>query len=290
MSHPDWEKIPPFDIPSFNKAEETLHQATQFLAMVGKNYLPHREDDSHVNVGWSAEQQAMLTWPLPESLLQVALHVPSFHLQLHNAAHDVLQQFDLHGSTKSDAFDWLQQALSGQGIPPEKLQYISHYDVPEHPVDKGAAFTRPAAPLLNTWMTIRSNANVVLHQMAGLFEEPSDVRIWPHHFDTGIYQSLPGSLQRKGIGMGLALTDAMFNEPYFYTYAWSLDHSIDYASLSIPEYGGWHIAPDGWNGGFLRASVLFREPDPILQQKMTISFLRETSNSLLQGMDADFRV
>ena len=66
----------------------------------------------------------------------------------------------------------------------------------------------------------------------------SEVRIWPHHFDTGIYLEVNSKL---GIGFGWAMADKMIDQPYFYFTPYGLNgHKLLTENLEDPEHGFWH--------------------------------------------------
>ena len=54
-----------------------------------------------------------------------------------------------------------------------------------------------------------------------------EARIWPHHFDTGIY-AMPN--EDIGLGFGLAMNDGLVGEPYFYLAAYKSEGAIDFIS------------------------------------------------------------
>ena len=92
-----------------------------------------------------------------------------------------------------------------------------HYQVPNYNYnDDCLKTTHPFN--LGEWMTYRSLANNACYEVLGSMRRMGKVRIWPHHFDTGIYLKLKNNVQ---LGFGLAMQDDHCPNPYFYARAYN---------------------------------------------------------------------
>ncbi len=246
-----WQKLEAIDPRRFEPAEQQLHWAAQFIAMAGNSYLPSQPDDSHTNMGWEAGTQRICSQLLREEgvQVQVGIDVPGFRLLVLEENGQELAAAGLHGRTREELRQWLEVQLAHLGMPPRPLAYLAHYELPDHPLAHGAAFEAPDASLLNAWMAQRSNAQALLREAVAEYPPASTVRIWPHHFDTGLYIPLERSesgREAKAIGAGWAITDAVANQPYLYVYAWQEGATIDYGLLPMMKYGRWSKGP--WKG------------------------------------------
>ncbi len=115
---------------------------------------------------------------------------------------------------------------------------------------------------------MRKNANQACYDLLGYLQCESEVRIWPHHFDTGIYTPINDQL---GIGFGLAMRDEMVGAPYLYFSAYGLnDHTLDYAEFEPLTNGHW-INQD-WKGAVL--------PFDYFQEEQIQLFLKEVTNRI----------
>lgn len=102
------------------------------------------------------------------------------------------------------------------------------------------------------WSYYRSIANHILKDLGETVQRNVEVRIWPHHFDTGIYFHWKNEF---GIGCGLAMEDDMAQAPYFYLSAYTGHDQVDYSKASALSYGKW-INEGSWKGGILPLNEL----------------------------------
>jgi hypothetical protein len=99
------------------------------------------------------------------------------------------------------------------------------------------------------------------------FQVDNEIRIWPHHFDTGIYLKATDNLS---FGFGLAMEDNMVGEPYFYFSAYGLnDSNVDYPVDLKLDLGHWIIREE-WKGACLKLSEVSDAPNLKIQ-----SFLKQ---------------
>ncbi len=106
-----------------------------------------------------------------------------------------------------------------------------------------------------------------------LLDVDGEIRIWPHHFDTGIYV-----LSRPGmhIGFGLAMADALSGSPYFYMAGYPTQDGLDYSKIPSLNTGRWEIG-EHWNGAILPIPSI--QKDSVEEMHITIKqFVTETMN------------
>lgn len=106
-----------------------------------------------------------------------------------------------------------------------------------------------------------------LNEVVGL---ESDIRIWPHHFDTGTYYSLK---DQRAIGAGWAIEDSLCDNPYLYIYGWSGDTSLNYEQVPGLGVGRWLIT-EGWQGAIVESEELSGRDN---QTEALQSFMEEVS-------------
>ena len=245
--------------------------------MLGENYIVQSPDDGNANLAWIANKKKIISrWVLDVDVpFLMALDIPSFRLEFLNDQLGLLDHCDLDGKMKSDVFEWMKGVLRKFGLNHEMLKPIEHYEVPEHAVDCGNPFRKPAVSLLQTWSDIRTNANLTLEWLNEYTGVDAEIRIWPHHFDTGVYYPF-GS--EKAIGAGLAIADSLSETPYFYIYGRSADNSIDLSAVPELKSGLW-LKKD-WQGALLSIEKLASLPD---QEKTVLQFLH-TSSDFYKGV------
>jgi hypothetical protein len=95
---------------------------------------------------------------------------------------------------------------------------------------------------LENWIRIRAQANQACFQFLGHVQKQAEVRIWPHHFDTGVYLEFNAQV---GIGFGLAIADSMIDKPYYYLVGYPLgSKSWNWQEVIALKTGTW-IVTDG---------------------------------------------
>lgn len=242
---------------TYTKTEAQLHVASQMIALTGINCMEKEADDSHTTLKWKPEFGRLegRTFVLNSNTYAVFVNPLTFEL-------GIMKDGEVHGTVTLDGKsyaattapwkEWLK-AAGFDGEPTTEL----HYELPNDENYRFKAFEKPSNQALKRWMDIRTLANNGLEQLTETIGAPSEVNIWPHHFDTGTYYELhrtDGETDRS-IGAGLAIADGMVPEPYFYIYAWYKDNQIDYADKPALNAGKW-IITDGWKGAALPISAL----------------------------------
>ncbi len=244
--------IPAFDQSLLNTTEAYIHRASQFLAMMGKNYLPDEPDDSNANLSFDPKLASIVGRVINgASDFSLNLNIPNWQLEIVIEG-NVKSVCKLAGKLKNEIFDWLRNEITGLGLDPENIKYIDHYEVPEHEVNLGQPFQELNLDVVNLWLTIRSNANLLMSDLNEIVGISSDIRIWPHHFDTGTYYELG---EKKAIGAGWAIEDSLCDNPYLYIYGWDGNSELDYSSLPDLEIGKW-IVTDDWQGAVIESVQL----------------------------------
>ena len=103
---------------------------------------------------------------------------------------------------------------------------------------------------MGDWKHYRHLANEACAMVMGHLQAPGEIRIWPHHFDTGIYIT-PN--EKIGIGFGLAMEDPMAGSPYFYVSGYATSGEISYATVNELDIGRWEI-DSAWKGAIVPLS------------------------------------
>ncbi len=250
-----FEPLHQFNKNVYNVAEAYIHRASQFLAMVGKNYLPEQDDDSHANLEWDPDSSKILGRVI-NGKFRFALDIPSYRLEV-LVGDAAVASIGIEDATKEDLFIWVRAQLIKEDLDGSKLKFLDHYEVPEHEVDRGEPFAGIDSDYLMLWATMRSNANILLTDLNDIAGIPSEIRIWPHHFDSGIYYTLADS---KAIGAGWAIADSLCDNPYLYIYGWSEKANVDYSGKPELEIGKWIVTND-WKGAVIESTEFSDNPD-----------------------------
>lgn len=234
-----------------NEADRTLHSLAQLLALTGTNCLPTQPDDSQANLTFNADTQRLegRWFEINGQLRQLVIDLPDFSLYVVDGAGVPVASFTTEGQTPMQAMDGWQAMMRGWQINATKpLSY-------ELPIPSETPYTRPAGlPDWADWRTKANHALVALNTKSG---QTSDVRIWPHHFDTGVYYSFPdeAGAERAAIWAGLAIADTVCPEPYFYLSGYDTKNAIDFNAAPSLTTGQFLALPD-WKGACLPVSAV----------------------------------
>jgi len=114
-----------------------------------------------------------------------------------------------------------------------------------------------------------------LDLIASHHKNTTEIRIWPHHFDTGMLIDLSAQKDMSiGLGLGYAIAVSLSEVPYYYCYGWG--KTIDYSQLSALKNGVW--INTNWKGALFPATDsrdlktvvnFYQEASAILANKLT---------------------
>jgi hypothetical protein len=263
---------------AYIKADQQIHWLCQVIAKVNRAYVPEKEDDSHTNLYFDAVGSRILgRWiDGPDGKM-------IFTLNLNNYCFEWLDG-KLTTRAKVSVFnkdlDMLNKEISeypfAKGIDIEKLFKPLHFEIPNYKFNR-LTENELSAEAVRQWKYYRGIANMACLSLLGYLQLESEIRIWPHHFDTGIYTKISES---PGIGFGLAMADSMINIPYFYITGYAGNKQVQYDHLNDLQSGRWVIT-NNWNGAVLPLSELsgklFREAE-----KEIFGFIRQAGDWFLK--------
>ncbi|MCF8222691.1 MAG: hypothetical protein K9J25_06045 [Bacteroidales bacterium] len=240
-------------IKEYNNTDRVMHTVSQYLARIGKSFLDQKDDDSHTNLAFdSIGNRVTGRWIQSEQkryLPAVELSPLAFVWldEYLNRAYEIL----LAGRNKTSIEEDLKNSLLKIGLDPNELIEKMHYEIPVYPETED--IIRELTPAgAHVWSQYRKLANTASFELMNFLQGESEIRVWPHHFDTGIYVN---TFTGMGIGFGLAMEDQIGGEPYFYVSAYPDEGVIDYSKLPVMDHGKWIVA-DFWKGAVLTLSSL----------------------------------
>lgn len=260
------------------------HQVIQFLAIAGKYLTAEKADDSHTNIIFDTDRNWFIGKTLPNGHY-LAIDAIELDMMILDSNSKILNKFALEGKTKAKIFKWLKTIVFNTGINVDEMKNEMHYQLAEHPLDRGAFVTFDDVDGFEENVIFRNNAELVLKEVVELMGQKVDIRIWPHHFDTGAFIPIEygkGGEVLKSIGIGFAIPDDMVDVPYFYLSFWSKD-TIE--ELKNPEellVGKW-MTPQ-WNGAVLTLNDILKVQSAQVQHQMVKDFYR----SGLEALKAHF--
>lgn len=280
----------PITIPfntSISNAVLQQHHAAQLLALVGHYLIPQKPDDSNTNMEFIFDDYLLLGNTLPNGF-RLSLNLKNLRVSIVNKEGSAIKDISLDSKTKEEVFDELKQSLFELGIEVSNLKNDLHYEISAHQLDKGDVFNAKDKDSFIENIKYRHNAKLVLNKIGELFESDEEIRIWPHHFDTGVFYVISENEKREAtqtIGIGMSIPDGMVDEPYYYLSFWSESPLENIEKQSSLEVGDWKM-PD-WNGAVLKYSEIIKQDTAEEQHMLVKSFftkgisiiLNETKNN-----------
>ncbi|WP_420602577.1 hypothetical protein [Flagellimonas sp.] len=224
-----------------------VHLASQYLATAGKSFLEAKSDDSHTNVGFFSEDHTLRTWGLDESGTYLAFQYD--HFSLNWVSKDKKETFTLKGKSHGEIVEWISK-IAVESKLSKPYVYDLHYDLP-YSNEGSFKFGDPNSEELQKLTNLRTLAQNALEFFLQKENLESDIRIWPHHFDTGAFVVLNDG-SGKSIGLGLAIPDSMVNGHYFYISGYHGHDGIDTSTFKNLAQGEWKN--DGFKGAILKTS------------------------------------
>lgn len=233
---------------NYTQTDKRIHYLSQILAKAGRTFVEKEEDDSHTNIGFVPGKNWLEThWmDSPKEKIKLILRVTDFCMLWLDEKEEAFQTISTVLKTQEEVENQLMNGIKEAGLDPEGFSESLHFEIPDYTFI-GKAFQMINRHNLDEWMQWRTLANEVCEKVLGILDVEGSIRIWPHHFDTGIYVQATDEL---GIGFGLAMKDEMAGAPYFYMSGYPKEGKLVYEVLPDLGLGRWEIT-EGFKGAIL---------------------------------------
>jgi len=271
----------------YNKADMQLHVLCQVLGKANRTYLPEKKDESHTNLYFDPWGNRILgRWiPGKSGRLIFTLDLDSLKFEVLTASRDKVLSLPSLGKTMEQIETDLEALLPEIKLDPGGFRAPMKHELPLYPFSKKPLETIEKKGL-DQWKNFRRLANRSCHDFLAYAQAESEVRIWPEHFDTGIYFDYAG---RIGIGFGLAMEDSMVGEPYFYMAGYTKKDSLTYDKLPESPHWKWELG-EHWKGAVLPLSMIkkssYQQREAILSEYFMQNFDWYAKNT--QGLKQTF--
>jgi hypothetical protein len=244
-------------INDLNQLDKTMHSVAQLIALTAMQTLPALPDDSQTNMAWNSTWLRLEGRPftMNNQSVQLVLDTPSFALQFIDEQGQVLASFSLEGQTPTDTMNWWKAEMRARGFSDNTPL---NYKLDHPPIDLQTPYISLSG--LADWQRGRTLANRALNELNAWSGEISEVRVWPHHFDTGVYYSrlAKNGQERAAIWTGYAIADALNEAPYFYLSGYTRQQSLSFSVARPLSVGEWRQTAD-WQGALLSITDVTNE-------------------------------
>ena len=222
---------------------EQLHLASQYLAAAGISFLDKKDDDSHTNFGWDVENNRLTTHEFGKGD-QVGFNFSSLKLEwLKNG--QVESTIDLQKCTHLEILNWFKKQIEIR-IVGKTYHYNFHYELPYPSISDDHVFKIDSSESKN-YATELNRAQTSFESFLSENNLASPIRVWPHHFDLGLYTQLDNS-GSTFLGAGLAIPDTLVDGLYYYVSGYINDKSIVTKTFTGLDKGDWR---SDWEGATL---------------------------------------
>ncbi len=222
-----------------------VHLAVQYLAAAGISFLDKKDDDSHTNLGYSPEHGQIYTRSLNENGDQLVLDLNGFSLKW--GSDSTFEEIQLHGHTHKEILAWIGDITAKSGLS-KPFIYKFHYELP-YKIKDDYIFG-VSSEILEKERHLRS---ITHRELIGVLDSnglKSEIRIWPHHLDSGAFAQVPN--KDLAIGLGLAIPDQLVDDYYYYISGYMGHRSFIPQTNEPLTLGNWKT--EGFTGAILPAS------------------------------------
>lgn len=240
---------------------EKLHQASQYLAAASISFLDKKADDSHTNLGWNTALSRIESHPLDAKGNQLVFDLKSSQLAwLKNSVES--DKINLENNSHAEITSWIKDVSRINGIEKE-FKYSFHYDLPYASLSENHQFSFDKSQV-ETYINRQDIAQEAFESFLTVNDLKSDIRIWPHHFDLGIYFQIDDE-GKNFVGAGLAVPDTLVDDMYFYSSGHKNGDSIKTSEFKGLTKGDWR---KDWEGATLASENI--------NSDSALTFLNET--------------
>ncbi len=247
------------------KTIEELHIAAQYLAAVNISFIERELDDSHTNLGWDKYNRRLTTHMFGSKRNQLGLKFDTGHMEWMEDG-TIVAVHDLQHFTHAENLNWIEMQVKHSNVS-TPFKYEFHYELPYDPINENHVFkfnsdaTKDIIERLNTAQDVFEN----LLKKNGF---RSAVRIWPHHFDLGLYTQMD-AFKGLFLGAGLAIPDTLESDMYFYASGWRGGKSIPTGDLGMLTYGQWR---KDWDGATLNSTDISTQEAGLFYKEAVTKF------------------
>ena len=223
-----------------------LHIAAQYLSAAAISFLKKEEDDSHTNLIWDPATSSLLGHDLRGDELRMALNFKDLSIEFRRKGM-VLAKLPLSQTRHFENVKWLAEVFR-DFLFEDSYEFNLPYELPYEDFNMDYTFPYRNEHELKKQADLRNKAHTVLTELTVNHNEPSEVRTWPHHFDTA---ALLWISEMDSIGLGLAIPDCMSKEHYFYVSGWRGHGMMETSNFNRLKQGLW--LKNSWKGAVLKA-------------------------------------
>lgn len=263
------------NIKDYIVAEKSIHNYVRIMGEISDLFIDSTSDYSHTNLAWIPQSKVLQTRNihLPNGFeASIEYHPNHFHFHISTDCPNIKNPLIL---TKNNNLNYIINTfqnnlkligLEGKNLTDVKLAFpeLLHNSLrPMH----------PSKDAIHLFEKIRTESFQILENYLKKNDLESDIRIWPHNFDTGIFCKHANGIEQFA---GYAPADSLSDLPYFYNSFYKDNKAYIFETSEKLKTG--KIINEAWKG------AIYTLDDPNNVDKFiknASSFFEQTSNIFL---------
>ncbi|KXX69525.1 hypothetical protein [Flammeovirga sp. SJP92] len=244
-------------IQKYNEVDQKLHQLSQIIAKFNRSFVSQKADDSHTNLQYDVIGERIVgRWiTTREDAVIIGLDLHSLSFKVYTKKWKVIFEVPVLGKKQNEIENSFLPFCEEHNFDFDAFKAPLHFDITPYSF-LNQKYDSLSTEGISLWKKWRTTAFEMSAQFLEHLQLNSEIRVWPHHFDTGIYIEISDQL---GVGFGLAMKDDVCEAPYFYCSAYGLKGlNIDYDTLPPLQKGRWKNLSK-WKGAVLEIDVISKE-------------------------------
>ncbi|WP_044213519.1 hypothetical protein [Flammeovirga sp. OC4] len=244
-------------IQHYNDVDQKLHQLSQVIAKFNRSFVPQKEDDSHTNLQYDIIGNRILgRWiDTSKGKVIVSLNIITLHFSVYNQKWEVVFEASVIDKTQEEIENSFLPFCNDYHLSFDTFKTPLHFEIETYSFLKNK-YTALPTDGIEEWKKWRKTAFETCGLLLEHLQLKSEIRIWPHHFDTGIYVEVNSEMS---FGFGLAMKDNVCEMPYFYFSAYGIhQHKMNYDNFPPLQVGCWKNLSH-WKGAVLEIDQISKE-------------------------------
>lgn len=203
------------EIQEYIFADKSIHNYARIIGKIVSLYIEKEDDYSHTSLEWDSKNRILKSRPilLPNDFeATIEYHPNHFHYHISTNCPNlrdpliITKNNNLNYVTNTFKTNLKLLGLNDQKLISIKLAYpdILQNDMPP---------LQPTKNGIHLFEKIRQNVNLILNRYLINNDLKSEIKIWPHNFDTAIHCKYDNNIEQYA---GFAPADALSEFPYFY--------------------------------------------------------------------------
>lgn len=196
-------------------ADKSIHNYARIMGEIANLYIKKEDDYSHTNLEWDFKNKVLKSRSisLPNGFEAIIEYHPNhFHFHISTNCPNLRDPLII---TKNNNLKYIIDTFKANinllGLDDQKLDNVKLAD--HEILQKDKSPIQPSKNGIHLFEKIRSGVNLVLNRYLVNNKLNSDIRLWPHNFDTGIFYKYDDNIEQYA---GFAPADNLSEYPYFY--------------------------------------------------------------------------